>query len=68
MQVLQTFQGNFFNLFALEHSVFRKGGKCPKTLSSDNIILVATSNDIGDIKFNKGIHQKFPIAIIHDFA
>ena len=63
---LTNFSRKLFNLFAL--GVFRKDGKCPKTLSSDNIILVATSNDIGEIKFNKGIHQKFPIAIIHDFA
>ena len=46
----------------------KKDGKCPKNLSSDNILLVATSNDIGEIKFFTGIDQKFPIAIKHDFA
>ena len=46
----------------------KKDGKCPENLSSDNILLVLISNDIGEIKFFTGIHQKFPIAIIHDFA
>ena len=65
---LTNFSRKLFNFLALEQSVLKKHGKCPKNLSSDNILLVATSNDIGEIKFFTGIDQKFPIAIKHDFA